>query len=516
MKKLTDILSKVNVLWSSNIGSLEITDVEYDSREVKKGNLFFCVIGENDDGHLFIESALNNGAVCVVVSKDYYENALSGKNCDYQKTFERMKKQKVAIVVVENTVEAVSRISAFFYDYPSRSLNVVGVTGTNGKTSTTFMIESIINNAGMSAGVIGTILYRYAGKEIHDGGYTTPKSLTLQRIMSDMVASKVTHVAMEVSSHGIELGRVWDIDFDVAIFTQLSREHMEFHKDMDDYFHAKKKLFTDILAKSSKKNKTAIINIDCPYGRKLIEFVSLLKDVKLYTYGFSEEADLRVEEHEFNTNGSTFKIRDGKNLYDFELPLIGKHNIYNALSAIAVTLKVYGIDHKIIRSALSESLVIHGRLERVAKGYNVFVDYAHTDDALTNVLSALRNTFPEKRIITVFGCGGDRDKGKRPKMGKVVSDLSDYAIVTSDNPRHEDPVKIVESIAAGMRPNIYEIILDRRDAIKKAMSMMDKQKDVILIAGKGHEAYQLINGEKHDFDDRIVAREFLNGGIHGS
>jgi len=284
---------------------------------------------------------------------------------------------------------------------------------------------------------------------------------------------------------------------------------MEFHKDMDDYFHAKKKLFTDILPKSTKKNKTAVINIDCPYGRKLIEFIQLVKDVKLYTYGFSEGADLRVESHEFNAHGSVFKIRDGKNLYDFELPLIGKHNIYNALAAIAVTVKVYGVDPKVAHTALAKSVVVPGRLERVAKGYNIFVDYAHTDDALTNVLSALRNTFPEKRIITVFGCGGDRDKGKRPKMGKVVSDLSDYAIVTSDNPRNENPDKIIESIIAGMRLNMYEVIPDRREAIKKAIGMMEKDSDVVLIAGKGHEAYQLINDVKHDFDDRSVAREFI-------
>lgn len=506
---LKEILSKINVLWSSNVTPLDVQDVEYDSRTVKKGAVFFCIKGETDDGHLFINEALNNGAVAFVVSKDYYDKATTGKNKDYQLSFEKITKTKMAIAVVSDTVEAVSVVSALFYNYPSRSMNVVGITGTNGKTSTAFMIESIINHAGMSAGVIGTILYRYGGREIKDIEYTTPKSLYLQRIMSDMVKAKVTHVAMEVSSHSIELGRVWDIDFDVAIFTQLTRDHMEFHKDMDDYFHAKKKLFTDILPKSSKKNKTAVINIDCPYGRKLVEFVSLVKDVKLYTYGFSKDADLRVEEYEFSDHGSVFKVRDGDKLYTFELPLIGKHNIYNALSAIALTVKVYGIDPNVVSSALAKEHVIPGRLERVVKGYNVFVDYAHTDDALTNVLSALRNTFPDKKIITVFGCGGDRDKGKRPKMGKVVSDLSDYAIVTSDNPRHEDPDKIVESIVAGMRPNIYEVILDRRDAIKKAVTMMDVQNDIVLIAGKGHEAYQLINGVKHDFDDRIVAREFI-------
>lgn len=504
---LLDIVSKIEQTWSSNISNLEIKDVEYDSRLVKKGSLFICVKGPQDDGHLFIEQALNNGAVALVVSQDFIDTALSNK--EYKKSFDRIKKEKVPVVAVKEPVSTVSKMSAQFYDHPSRSLNVIGVTGTNGKTSTVFMIESIMNDAGMRTGIIGTILYRYGGREIREIEYTTPKSLYLQRIMSDMVKDNVTHLAMEVSSHGIELGRVWDIDFDVAIFTHLTRDHMEFHKDMDDYFNAKKKLFTDILPKSTKKNKTAIINVDCSYGRKLIEFVRLLKDIKIITYGFSKEADIQVVSYDFNDHGSVFKLQDSGSIHEYELPLIGKHNIYNALAAIASTVKVYGVDHKVARASLAKAAVIPGRLERVLKGYNVFVDYAHTDDALNNVLSALRNTFPDKKIITVFGCGGDRDKGKRPKMGKVVSDLSDYAIVTSDNPRHEDPDKIIESIVAGMRPNIYEIIPDRRSAIKKAVEMMNKNNDVLLIAGKGHEAYQQIGDSKHEFDDRVVARSFI-------
>ncbi len=504
---LLDIVSKIEQTWSSNISNIDVKDVEYDSRLVKKGSLFICVKGPQDDGHLFIEQALDNGAVAIVVSQEFIDTVSNNK--DYKKSFDRIKEDKIPIISVKDPVSAVSKMSAQFYDHPSRSLNVIGVTGTNGKTSTVFMIESIMNDSGMRTGIIGTILYRYGGREIREIEYTTPKSLYLQRIMSDMVNDKVTHLAMEVSSHGIELGRVWDIDFDVAIFTHLTRDHMEFHKDMDDYFNAKKKLFTDILPRSTKKNKTAIINIDCPYGRKLIEFVRLLKDIKIITYGFSKEADIQVVSYDFNDHGSVFKLQDSGSVYEYELPLIGKHNIYNALAAITSTVKVYGVDHKVAKTSLSKAAVIPGRLERVLKGHNIFVDYAHTDDALNNVLSALRNTFPDKKIITVFGCGGDRDKGKRPKMGKVVSDLSDYAIVTSDNPRHEDPNKIIESITAGMRPNIYEVIVDRRSAIKKAVEMMNKSNDVLLIAGKGHEAYQQIGDSKHEFDDRVVARSFI-------
>jgi len=508
--KLKEIISKIESVWSSNIADIDIIDVEYDSRQVQKGMLFFAVKGEQDDGNLFIDEALNKGAVCIVVSTEYYGAAKNGTNVVYKKSFDRITKEKVPVVVAQDVVDSISKASAYFYGYPSRSLNVIGVTGTNGKTSTVFLLEAILKAANYSPGVIGTILYRYAGKEIKEIEYTTPKSLYIQRTLKDMVAHKVSHVAMEVSSHGIALGRVSDIDFDAAIFTHLTRDHMEFHKDMEDYFATKKRLFTEILNKSTKKNKVAVINIDCPYGAQLVEFVKLVSGVKFYTYGFTKEADMYVDEHEFTTHGSTFTVVDGDKKYKFELSLIGKHNIYNALSAIVLAIKFYGIKYEVIRDVLAGEIIIPGRLERVEKGYNVFVDYAHTDDALMNVLSALRNVFPDKKIITVFGCGGDRDKGKRPKMGKVVSDLSDYAIVTSDNPRHEDPLKIIESILAGMRPNIYEVIPDRHDAIKKAVQMMDKSKDVLLIAGKGHETYQLVNGVKHDFDDRSVARLFIH------
>jgi len=507
--KLTELLSNVNVLWSKNVGNVDVTDVEYDSRCVKKGNVFFAVKGENDDGNLFIEEALDKGALCVMVSKDYYDQANSSSNTKYKKSFDRMIKNNITVIVVEDIVDAVSKLSAYFYGYPSRKLNVIGVTGTNGKTSTTFLLEAVLNAAGYSAGLIGTILYRYAGKEIKEIEYTTPKSLYLQRTFKDMVEKKVSHVAMEVSSHGIALGRVSDIDFDVAIFTHLTREHMEFHTDMEDYFSVKRRLFTELLVKSTKKNKTAIVNIDCPYGKRLTEFIHLLKGVDLITYGFSPEADIYVEKHDFSDHGSTFTIKDKDKSYDFELTLVGKHNIYNALTAIITAMKVYKVDYKVIRDALSKEIIIPGRLERVMKGCNIFVDYAHTDDALTNVLTSLRNTFPAKKIITVFGCGGDRDKGKRPKMGKIVSDLSDYSIVTSDNPRHEDPLSIIESIVAGMRPNVYEVVPDRKEAIKKAIGMMKSKDDVVLIAGKGHERYQLINGVKHDFDDKATARLFI-------
>ncbi|MEI6092266.1 MAG: UDP-N-acetylmuramoyl-L-alanyl-D-glutamate--2,6-diaminopimelate ligase [bacterium] len=510
--KLTDLLSDLKIIWSKNIDDkVIITDVEYDSRCIKKGNIFFAIKGLQDDGNLFIEEALNNGASAFVVSKDYYDKAKGTRNESYKKSFNLVLDKKYPIVVVEDVVDAVSRAAAVFYKSPSKSLGLIGITGTNGKTSTTFMIESVLKGAGFVPGVIGTILYRYKGKEIKEVEYTTPKSLYLERIIKEMVEEKVTHVAMEVSSHGIELGRVSDLDFEVAVFTNLTRDHMDFHKDMENYFNAKKKLFTDILPKSSRKNKFAVVNADCEYGKKLTDFVKLLSGIKLITYGFNPDSDLWVESYEFNDSGTIFYVRDAEKTYKFEISLIGKHNIYNALAAITVGMKVYGIDYKTVYDALANEAVVPGRLERVAKGFNVFVDYAHTDDALMNVITSLRNVFPEKRIVTVFGCGGDRDKGKRPKMGKVVSDLSDYSIVTSDNPRDEEPINIIESIIAGMRPNCFEVIPDRKMAIKKAIQNMNKDKEVLLIAGKGHENYQIIKGVKHHFDDKEIAKSFLGG-----
>jgi UDP-N-acetylmuramoyl-L-alanyl-D-glutamate--2,6-diaminopimelate ligase len=508
--KLKEILSKINVRSSYNLDeNIKISDIEYDSRIVKNGQLFFAIKGENDDGNLFIHEAVEKGALGVVVSNDFYKLGKSGKDLKYQKALNELLEKKLALVIVDDTVDAVSKAAAFFYDYPSSKLALVGVTGTNGKTSTTFMIESVLKRAGYSPAVIGTILYRYAGKDINEIEYTTPKSLYLQRIIGDMLKAGVTHVAMEVSSHGVELGRVSDLDFETCVFTNLSRDHMDFHKTMDSYFNAKKKLFTDILAKSTRKNKTAIVNIDCEYGKKLVDFVKLLNGVKLYTYGLDPSSDVSIKSYRLNDHGAEFIVLvDGKEL-EFDIPLIGVHNILNATACIAIALKVYDIPYENLKYALSHEAVIPGRLERVAKGFNVFVDYAHTDDALSNVLISLRNSFPHKKIITVFGCGGDRDKGKRPKMGKAVSDFSDYSIVTSDNPRFEEPEKIIESIVAGMRPNCYEVIQDRKDAIKKAIQMMNKDTDIVLIAGKGHEKYQIIKGVKTHFDDKELAKSFL-------
>lgn len=502
--KLSKIIKDFNIVDKINYKDLSISDLEYDSRKTKKENLFFAVKGLQDDGNLFIKEAIEKGASSVIVDEYFYN--LNEKK--YKSILDFILDKKLPLIIVKDVMKEVSKAAALFYDYPSRKLNVIGITGTNGKTSTCFLMEKILNKASVVNGVIGTVLYRYAGKTINKIEYTTPKSLYLQRIMKEMLKEKVTHLAMEVSSHGVELKRVSDIDFDTAIFTNLTRDHMEFHKDMEDYFNAKKKLFTELLVKSKKKEKYAIINVDSEYGKKLYEIVKLLSGIKTISFGKNKNADVRLLDYLFDNEGAKFQISYNDDVYDFKLPLIGEHNIYNAISAIISTMIINKISYEIVKKALEEDFVIPGRLERVKKGKNIFVDYAHTDDALKNILTTVKNAFPDKKIITVFGCGGDRDKGKRPRMGKVVSDLSNYAIVTTDNPRNEKPMDIINSITASMRKGSFEVVEDRKEAIKTAISKFDKDA-VVLIAGKGHETYQIINNTKTDFDDRKVAREFL-------
>jgi UDP-N-acetylmuramoyl-L-alanyl-D-glutamate--2,6-diaminopimelate ligase len=502
--KLSKIIKDFNIVGKINFKDLNISDVEYDSRKVKKDNMFFAVKGLQDDGNLFIKEAIEKGAKSVVVDEYFYN--LSEK--EYKEILAFILSKNIPLFVVKDVVKEVSKAAALFYEYPSRKLNVIGITGTNGKTSTCFLVEKIFNKASVINGVIGTVLYRYAGKTINKIEYTTPKSLYLQRIINEMQKEKVTHLAMEVSSHGVELKRVNDIDFDTAIFTNLTRDHMEFHKDMEDYFNAKKKLFTELLVKSTKKEKYAVVNIDSEYGLKLYEIIKLLSDIKTISFGKNDLSDVKLLDYLFDNEGTKFKISYNDKTYDFSFPLIGEHNIYNAISAIISTMIINKIKYETVKKALEEDFAIPGRLERVKKGKNIFVDYAHTDDALKNILKTLKNAFPDKKIITVFGCGGDRDKGKRPRMGKVVSDLSNYAIATTDNPRNEKPVDIINSITASMRKGSFEVVEDRKEAIKTAISKFDEN-TVILIAGKGHETYQIIDNTKIEFDDRKVAREFL-------
>lgn len=505
MIKLKEIFKITEGKYSE--GSLEtsVADIEYDSKCIFPNTVFVAIKGENFDGNLFIPEAIQKGANALILSQEFYEN----RENIYKDIFIKIKKKAIPYIIVKDTEKAVSQASALIYNYPSQKLSLIGITGTNGKTSITYILEKIFSYNHDSVGIIGSTLYRYPEKTIKDIEYTTPKSLFLERLISQMKDANVKYVALEASSHGIKMNRVTDLDFETAIFTNLSREHMDYHKTIEDYFETKKRLFTETLKNSKKTNKHAIINIDDEYGKKLYNTIKHISEFKTITYGFSLDCDYRITKYSIEEDYSLFTIENNNKTYSFKINLTGKHNIYNTLAAISTAIEVYKLPYQNIKNALlDKNFVIPGRLEKL-ESYNIFIDYAHTDDALLNVLNALKETFPHKKIITIFGAGGDRDKGKRPKMGSVVSEFTDYAIVTSDNPRTEPPQNIIDSIVAGMKHKNYKIIIDREEAIKEAIKNFNPLEDVLLIAGKGHETYQIIGTEKIHFDDKEIAKRYI-------
>jgi UDP-N-acetylmuramoyl-L-alanyl-D-glutamate--2,6-diaminopimelate ligase len=397
-------------------------------------------------------------------------------------------------------------------------LRLVGVTGTNGKTTICYIMEEVFREAGNTAGIIGTINYRYAGKTVVPPR-TTPESLDLVRLLSEMVGSGVTHAAMEVSSHALDLGRVDSCMFDAALFTNLTQDHLDYHGTMESYFASKSRFFTQLVGR--KKKTTSVINADDPWGKKLLTVVK--GDV--LTYSLGDTGDIRMTSFSADTGGVRGVGATPFGKFEFSSNLLGRHNIYNLLAALGGALGT-GIDLDTAVAGINRKVVVPGRLEPVEgpDGFTVLVDYAHTDDALKNVLSTLA-PLAKNRVITIFGCGGDRDKKKRPLMAKAAADLSDKFIVTSDNPRTEDPEKIIDDILEGLagaqsrrvepdsplwrdKKKVYSVIPDRRAAIRFAISKAQRG-DIVLIAGKGHEDYQIIGTTKYPFDDRIEAKEAL-------
>ncbi len=463
--------------------NINITGISYDSRKVQPGNIFFCMHGQHTDGEKFVSSAIENGASVI----------FSDKKLEID--------QKITLVIVPDVSLALAYVSSKFYDFPSEKLQIIGVTGTNGKTTITYLLESIFNTAGIPCGVIGTVNYRI-GNEIFSAETTTPQSPDLQKFLYKAVEKRVKVIIMEVSSHSLALNRVTYTKFHTGIFTNLTRDHLDFHKTFEEYFKAKAKLF-------EMADKFAIINIDDEWGIKLLDIAKC----PVVTYGIiNKKSDYTVFDLKQNLYNS-FYIYDSKNGKNLKInsSLIGEHNVYNILASYICAVK-FGIDQNHIKTGIENIKTIPGRLEKVECGqnFNVLVDYAHTDDALKNVLIAL-NKLPHKRIITVFGCGGDRDRSKRPLMGEIAVNLSDYVIVTSDNPRSEDPEKIALDIEVGIHragKNNYEIVIDRESAIKKALSIA-KKGDIVLLAGKGHETYQIIGDKKIYFDDREIVKNFL-------
>lgn len=483
---IENLLQGVEILDKSGfLGDLEIRGVHSDSRKIREGFLFVCVKGIKSDGHNFIESALANGAKCVV-----YQNDIPKKN-----------NNDVLYIKVKNSKLALNQILMNEYKNVLLGKKFIGITGTNGKTTTTYIVRNILKSCLADTAIIGTTGVYIGNKSVHTS-YTTPLAEDLLEIVDTIHQSNVNHIVMEMSSHAIEQGRADVLNFSVLCFTNLTQDHLDYHIDMENYFRAKSKLF-DLV----NKNCPAVINLDCPYGRRLFEKLDVNNVI---TYGVdNDRAVLNASITSLNINSTNFVVRYGGEDYNFKTSLVGKHNIYNILSAVGIAIGL-GIRIRDIISKSNFDVFVPGRLQRVNNnfGYDVFVDYAHTPDALFNVLSVLK-TLKRNRLIVVFGCGGDRDKDKRAKMGRVASGLSDFCFVTSDNPRSEDPISIANSIVSGMSNSLYEVELDRKEAIQKALYMAKKE-DIILIAGKGHEDYQIIKDKVLHFDDVEVVEEILN------
>lgn len=479
--KLKEIVERCNFLTYDGSRNPEIINISDDSRRVKEGFLFIAIEGYRDNGFRYIDDAIKRGAEAIVVEERFRD---------------KMKvKDSLAVAFTSDARKCALHLSRMVWDYPSRSFTLIGVTGTNGKTTVTYLIESILKEDQKNPGVIGTISYRY-NDVVKKAVNTTPDPVDIQSLFSEMREGGVTHVIMEVSSHALVMERVLPEDYEFGIFTNLSQDHLDFHKTMEDYFLAKAKLFEGMSNKS-----VALINNDDEYGRRLFPIVK----GKKVTYGIETPSDYEGKCLSLSIDGSIFEI----NGREYKTHLVGLHNLYNILSAYAL-MKSLGTGEEPFIKALGRVKSIPGRFERAVYGrdYHVFVDYAHTPDALDHLLDAA-NSLKEGRIITVFGCGGDRDRGKRPIMGSIAERKSDIVVVTSDNPRSEGPLKIIDEIKSGMGGDNHFIIPDRKEAIYRAISMAQK-KDIVLIAGKGHEDYQILGDKRIHFDDGEVVREAVN------
>lgn len=488
---LRDLIKGVETKRVLGSDDVEIPAVCYDSKEVRDGSLFAAIRGEKTDGHKYVESAVKSGARALLV-EEISENPFRG----------------VSIIQVEDTKSALAEVSANFFNHPTKEITLVGVTGTNGKTTITYLLESIWQEWGKNAGVIGTVDYRFSGKKI-PSIRTTPESLDLMSLFRDMRDSAVQCVVMEVSSHALDRKRVFGCHFDAAVFTNLSQDHLDYHGTIENYFEAKKKLFSEVLRKSEKREKFSVINIDDPYGKEIAkEAVG-----KIISYSILNSEGVYAEKTDIAPEGIHTVLNTPWGRAEINSKLFGKHNLYNILAAVSTALSL-GAEIEIVERGISKVAGVPGRLNRVENpfGITILIDYAHTPDALRNVLTAIR-PFTRRKLILLFGCGGDRDPIKRPIMGGIGRELSDTLIVTSDNPRTENPDRIIDQIekgvlGAGSKENLYFRIVDRHDAIRKAIEIA-QEGDTVLLAGKGHESYQILGTEKILFDDKEVAERII-------
>ena len=478
--KLHDLIKALHDFRALPVENPVVTSIEMDSREVQPGSVFICIEGYTVDGHNYVAQAVANGAIAIIAEKDVVAD--------------------VPVIKVRSTMRAMAVLANAFYDNPTSKLHMVGITGTNGKTSVSYLIEAILRKANQKTGLIGTIGMKI-GDESFETKNTTPDSLTLQKIFQQMVDADVDACVMEVSSHALHIGRVHGCQYDVTVFTNLTQDHLDYHKTMDNYRAAKSLLFSQLgNGYDVNRPRYAILNID---DDATAEYIVACQGIVL-TYGIDNDADLLAKNIKTTSSGTEFVLIFNEKEYPIRMGLVGKFNVYNILATIGATL-ASGLELSFIIDAIGELAGVPGRFELVDAGqdFNVIVDYAHTPDSLENVLKTIKG-FTEGNIYCIAGCGGDRDKSKRPIMAEIASHLSDFPIFTSDNPRTEDPVAILKDMEAGVPSGKFTTIVDRKEAIDYAIGQAQAG-DVVLIAGKGHENYQIIGDKVLDFDDKEMA-----------
>jgi UDP-N-acetylmuramoyl-L-alanyl-D-glutamate--2,6-diaminopimelate ligase len=463
--------------------NVEIRGISYDSRSVSKGDLFVAIKGENNDGARFIPQAVERGAAAVASET-------------------KITAPEVASLVIPDARKFLAEISRVIYEDPSEELKLAAITGTNGKTTTSYLMDSIYRHSGLRSCLVGTVGMKIGARSFHSE-HTTPESSDLMKFFRSALTEGCTHGALEASSHSLALKRVFGTRFRVGVFMNLTRDHLDFHKDMESYFRAKQLLFS---SENGNRIEAAVINTDDPYGKRL-ESQTMCA---VLSFGFNMDSKIRVLEYRSRVDGTDLTLQTPAGIVTYRMRLIGRPNIYNVMAATGAALSL-GIDPEKIRAGIEGLEGVPGRMERVDAGQNftLVVDYAHSPDALENLLDTV-SRLPHEKLITVFGCGGDRDKTKRPIMGKIAVKMSDFVLATSDNPRSEDPLEILTEIETGMRKATapYKIVPDRREAIKTAVTMARKG-DVVVIAGKGHEDYQILRDRTIPFDDRKLARELI-------
>lgn len=481
--KLLEVLNKVEGIQVRGNIELEINEVKCDSRLVNPGDMFVAVVGYKTDGHEYLQNVINAGASVIAVEEGHVD-------------IDNIPNE-ITVIVAQDTRKLLAICACNYYGNPSREFKLVGVTGTKGKTTTTYMIKSILEKAGKKVGLIGTIANMIGDKAV-EASRTTPESIDLQKLFRQMADEKVDVVVMEVSSHSLALDRVYGCMFDIAVFTNLTQDHLDFHENFDNYLAAKAKLFT--------MAKEGFVNCDDMYAKKLMN----LATCPITTYGIDNNPYVSARDIIITNSYSDFKLPFNKMMQRIRVSIPGRFTVYNALAAICVAVKL-GADVEHVVEGL-ENIKVPGRSEVVpnVRNFTVMVDYAHSPDSLENILRAVKS-YTKGKVICVFGCGGDRDKGKRPMMGEIAGKIAGYTVITSDNPRSEDPKEIIREIEEGIKKTKgqYTVIVDRKKAIEHAIRKAQKN-DLVLVAGKGHETYQEIKGEKHHFDDKEVIAEALS------